>query len=50
MVWFVITILVMVILIINDKFNHVMKLIDENDLRYSSRFTDVELRIAKTEK
>jgi len=49
MVWFVITVLVIAILVINDKFNYVMKLIDENDSRYSSRFTDIELRIPKAE-
>ena len=47
MVWFVITILVIAILVINDKFNHIIKLIDENDSRYSSRLTDIELRIPK---
>ncbi len=49
MLWFVITVLVIAILVINDKFNNTRRVIDENDTRYGRRFTDIEVRIAKIE-
>ncbi len=49
MTWFVTTLLVVAILVINDKFNRLMRLIEENDQRYGNRFTDAEVRVTKVE-
>jgi hypothetical protein len=49
MVWFPIVLLIMAILVVNDKFTGIKKLIDENDDRYASRFTDLEVHLKQME-
>ena len=49
MIWFTITLLIIAVLVINDKLKYLKKVIDENDAQYGSRFSDNEVRITKIE-
>lgn len=49
MEWIPIILLVIVILIINNNFRKIANGIEENTTRYDSKFTDIEVRIAKME-
>lgn len=49
MMWFTITMLILALVVINDKLKYLKKVIEENDARYGNRFTDDEVRITKIE-